>query len=93
MILVGAIYVAAIETVWSGLVTPPAGIKVSEFNYEHTDKRYVKGEEVARFNMGSTVILLTSDKVHWGKMDEQQPLRMGQAIAKLGTLRPAKSAQ
>jgi phosphatidylserine decarboxylase len=93
LILVGAINVAAIETVWSGLVTPPAGKKVSEFNFEHTDKRYAKGEEIARFNMGSTVILLTSDKVHWGKMEEHQPLRMGQAIAKLGTLRTAKSPQ
>ncbi len=81
MILVGAINVAAIETVWSGLVTPPKGKQVSEFNYEHTDKSYVKGEEMGRFNMGSTVILLTTDKVEWSQLlKPEQTLKMGELI-------------
>jgi phosphatidylserine decarboxylase len=80
MILVGAINVAAIETVWHGLVTPPKGKKVSEFNYDHTEKNFAKGEEMGRFNMGSTVILLTTDKVQWDNLQAQQTLRMGQLI-------------
>lgn len=82
MILVGAINVAAIETVWSGLVTPPRGRKISHFDYEHTHKTLAKGAEMGRFNMGSTVILLTSSKVHWSElMQPQQTLKMGQTIA------------
>nr|MDJ0882169.1 archaetidylserine decarboxylase [Gammaproteobacteria bacterium] len=81
MILVGAINVAAIETVWSGLVTPPKGKKKSEYDYSHTSKDFTKGSEMGRFNMGSTVILLTTEKVHWSKgLKAGQPLLMGQAI-------------
>ena len=81
MILVGAINVAAIETVWNGLVTPPKGKKVSEYDYEHTEKNYAKGEEMGRFNMGSTVILLTTDKVQWSQLlKAEQTLVMGENI-------------
>ena len=83
MILVGAINVAAIETVWHGLVTPPKGKKVSEFDYEHTEKKFAKGEEMGRFNMGSTVILLTTDKVQLENLQQQQTLRMGQPIGSI----------
>lgn len=81
MILVGAINVAAIETVWSGLVTPPKGKKISHFDYDHTDKTLARGAEMGRFNMGSTVILLTTDKVNWSpQLKPQQTVRMGEEI-------------
>jgi phosphatidylserine decarboxylase len=80
MILVGAINVAAIETVWHGLVTPPKGKKVSEFDYDHAERKFSKGQEMGRFNMGSTVILLTTDKVQWNNLHPQQTLRMGELI-------------
>ncbi|MCK5662545.1 MAG: phosphatidylserine decarboxylase [Thiotrichaceae bacterium] len=81
MILVGAINVAAIETVWAGLVTPPKGKEVSEFNYDHTEKDFAKGDEMGRFNMGSTVILLTTDKVEWSELlNPGQTLKMGELI-------------
>ena len=65
MILVGAINVAAIETVWHGLVTPPRGRKVTEYDYSHTRKHYQKGDEMGRFNMGSTIILLMGEHIQW----------------------------
>ncbi len=81
MILVGAINVAAIETVWNGLVTPPKGKKISEFDYDHTEKIYAKGVEMGRFNMGSTVILLTTEKVQWSQfLKPDQKLKMGELI-------------
>ena len=83
MILVGAINVAAIETVWHGLVTPPKGKKVSEFDYDHTEKKFAKGEEMGRFNMGSTVILLTTEKIQLENLQPQQTLRMGQPIGSI----------
>ncbi len=81
MVLVGAINVAAIETVWSGLVTPPKGRKINDYDYSHTKIRYSKGEEMGRFNMGSTVILLTAGNVEWlKKMHANQSVRMGELI-------------
>lgn len=81
MILVGAINVAAIETVWHGLVTPPKGKKVTEYDYEHSDRELSRGEEMGRFNMGSTVILLTTEKVQWAShLQPGNTLRMGEMI-------------
>jgi phosphatidylserine decarboxylase len=80
MILVGAINVAAIETIWHGLVTPSKGRKVSEFDYNHAERKFSKGQEMGRFNMGSTVILLTTDKVQLEDLKPQQTLRMGELI-------------
>lgn len=81
MVLVGAINVAAIETVWAGLITPPKGKKISDFDYNHTRKIYPKGDEMGRFNMGSTVILLTAKNVEWlQKMRTGQVVKMGELI-------------
>ncbi|MEM7561971.1 MAG: archaetidylserine decarboxylase [Pseudomonadota bacterium] len=81
MVLVGAINVAAIETVWSGLVTPPRGKKISDFDYSHTRKEINKGAEMGRFNMGSTVILLTGKNVDWlAHIKPEQTVKMGQLI-------------
>lgn len=86
MVLVGAIFVASIETVWAGEVTPPAGQKVRHWEYDAEDPthQYSKGDEIGRFNMGSTVILLHGkDNIEW--LDNIQPndsVQMGQAIAK-----------
>ena len=81
MVLVGAINVAAIETVWSGLITPPRGKAISEYDYDHTEKDYQKGIEMGRFNMGSTVILLTGPNVQWSaQLKAEVKLKMGQQI-------------
>jgi phosphatidylserine decarboxylase len=85
MVLVGAINVAAIETVWSGLVTPPPrpGIEVNDKRGERI--ALARGAEMGRFNMGSTVILLFGRRrVDWlDGLQTQQRLRMGQAIGQL----------
>ena len=81
MVLVGAINVSAIETVWSGLVIPPRGKKVSEYDYSHTRKEISKGAEMGRFNMGSTVILLTGKNVEWlPNIAPGKTVKMGQLI-------------
>jgi phosphatidylserine decarboxylase len=86
MVLVGAINVAAIETVWSGLVTPPRGKKISEFDYSLTRKEISKGAEMGRFNMGSTVILLTGKNVEWlPHITPGQTVKMGQLIGHFPT--------
>lgn len=68
MILVGAIFVASIETVWQGVITPPTfqEIQTSLYGKGMLEVSLKKGEEMGRFNMGSTVILLFGkDKMKW----------------------------
>ena len=81
MVLVGAINVSAIETVWTGQVVPPRARKISEYDYRHTNKEIRKGAEMGRFNMGSTVILLTANTVDWlPDFVAGQKVKMGQPI-------------
>jgi phosphatidylserine decarboxylase len=66
LVLVGAIFVSSIETVWHGVVTPPTGSTVRYWDYSHEKKVLRKGEEMGRFNMGSTImVLFAENKVAW----------------------------
>jgi phosphatidylserine decarboxylase len=60
VVMVGAVNVSAIETVWAGLVTPPACKHIRSLDYSghKHNMRLARGQEMGRFNMGSTVILL-----------------------------------
>lgn len=58
MVLVGAMLVSSTETVWAGEVTPSKNKDVTTTDYSAKDIRLAKGDEMGRFNMGSTVILL-----------------------------------
>jgi len=58
MVLVGAMLVSSTETVWAGEVTPTKDKKVTVKDYSDEEIALAKGEEMGRFNMGSTVILL-----------------------------------
>ncbi len=82
MVLVGAINVAAIETVWHGLVTPPSGKQMSEIRYQDAESKSLeKGAEMGRFNMGSTVILLFANQISWNDdLTNGKTLRMGEKI-------------
>lgn len=82
VILVGAICVASIETVWAGVVTPPRGRRLQRWHYPPHRHQLARGEELGRFNMGSTVIVLFGpDQVIWrDDLQAGQPTRMGQAL-------------
>ena len=58
MVLVGAMLVSSTETVWAGEVTPTKNKEVTVKEYPDEEIALAKGEEMGRFNMGSTVILL-----------------------------------
>jgi phosphatidylserine decarboxylase len=85
MILVGAIFVSSIETVWAGTITPMRQ-RVSSWDYDPSSTppniELEKGEEMGRFNMGSTVILLFGkDTVEWSEeFTAGSTVRLGQAI-------------
>lgn len=82
LILVGAINVAAIETTWAGLITPPHRRLIQQVDYRDQDIHLEKGEEMGRFNMGSTVILLFADTIMtWDPgLGPGSPVRMGQRL-------------
>ena len=63
-ILVGATIVGSIETVWSGTVTPPREGIIKRWTWPAGDSEgsvaLLKGQEMGRFKLGSTVINLFS---------------------------------
>lgn len=85
LIMVGALFVAGMETVWSGAVTPPHGAKISHKDYptESDTYKFDKGSEMGRFNMGSTVILLFEpNSIHWStNLHSGQSIQLGNKIA------------
>ena len=85
MVLVGAMIVASIETVWAGLVCPK-GKAVSQFNYTNQDPILLKkGEEMGRFKLGSTVVMcLPKGASQWPKeLSAGTTTRLGQMLAEL----------
>ena len=56
--LVGATIVGSMATVWHGIVNPPRSREVRNWGYAAQDIRLKKGEEMGRFLLGSTVVLL-----------------------------------
>jgi phosphatidylserine decarboxylase len=68
MVLVGALFVGSIATVWHGDVTPrsPRHRVDLPLDASRAPLRLSKGAEMGRFNMGSTVILLLQpDMIEW----------------------------
>lgn len=58
MVLVGATIVGSMATVWHGVVNPPRMHKITEWSYADQDVVLKKGEEMGRFLLGSTVVML-----------------------------------
>ena len=82
LVLVGAIFVSSIETVWHGVVTPPTAPSVQTWHYDQKPITLKQGDEMGRFNMGSTIIVLfTKEKVKWlGNLKAEQPVRLNEKM-------------
>ncbi len=85
LILIGALLVGSIETVWAGTVTPNPLSQIQRWSYpaDHAPT-LTRGTELGRFNMGSTVIiLLDANRVAWlPKRSVSDKQLMGQALAR-----------
>lgn len=82
VVLVGAMIVASIETVWAGLVTPPKR-QLKTFNYQAASYQPInleKGAEMGRFKLGSTAIVLFGpDQVRWNEqLNAGSAVQMGE---------------
>lgn len=85
LILVGAINVAAIETTWAGLVTPPRRRRVSRWDYGSDGPVLERGCEMGRFNMGSTVVVLAPPGSAWDDQGaDGRRVHFGQALGRTG---------
>jgi phosphatidylserine decarboxylase len=58
MVLVGATIVGSMATVWHGVVNPPRMPELCEWRYDSQPVVLKKGEEMGRFLLGSTVVML-----------------------------------
>ncbi len=87
LILVGALNVGSMATVWHGDVTPRKHREVTDLpvNGVLAPATLAKGDEMARFNMGSTVIvLLPPGAAKWQEsLIAGRVLRMGERIGSL----------
>ena len=84
VILVGALFVGGLETVWTGRITPPHRRDPETCTFQPMEPVKLKrGAEMGRFNFGSTVILLLPPgAARWRKeCIEGAGVRMGQAMA------------
>ncbi|KFX27411.1 archaetidylserine decarboxylase [Ralstonia solanacearum] len=58
LVLVGATIVGSIATAWHGVVNPPRSPSVRHWDYRDRNITLKQGEEMGRFLLGSTVVLL-----------------------------------
>lgn len=97
VVLVGAMLVSAIETVWSdGIIHAGRGNRPATWDYSGggAAPHLGRGEEMGRFNMGSTVIVLFGPgRVRWAQeLTPRRVIRVGQRV---GNVHPsgARSTQ
>ncbi|HUG24719.1 archaetidylserine decarboxylase [Piscinibacter sp.] len=83
LVLVGATIVGSVATVWHGVVTPPRMKQVREWHYEQDLVRLKQGEEMGRFQLGSTVVMLfPPGPLHFNaSWLPEKPVRLGEAMA------------
>jgi len=82
LVAVGATIVGSIETTWAGNITPPSRKQVKQWDYDEQQIQLKKGDEMGRFKLGSTVILLMENR-NWRWNDSIQlesDLRLGQKL-------------
>lgn len=85
VVLVGAMLVASMDTVWAGAITPAAERVIARTEYAQDEVALARGAEMGRFNMGSTVILLLPPGTVQmeGGLHPGDPVRMGQRLGML----------
>ena len=86
VVLVGAMIVASIETVWDGPESPYRQETLSHFDApDQTPQFYARGAEIGRFLLGSTVIVcFERNRARFNEaLQPGTTVRMGEAIGRL----------
>jgi len=81
--LFGATIVGSMATTWHGVVNPPRSAKVREWRYDDQAITFKKGDEMGRFLLGSTVVMLfPKGPLNFNPAWEPaKPVRLGEAMA------------
>ena len=84
-VLVGATIVGSMATVWHGVVNPPRTRHVRQWRYEREAIVLRQGQEMGRFLLGSTVVMLFPKNVVTFNPDwaPARAVRLGEAMATL----------
>jgi len=87
LVLVGATIVGSMATVWHGVVNPPRSAAVREWTYAPGMVQLRQGDEMGRFLLGSTVVMLfTPDSIAFNpQWHAAQAVQLGQAMGQTGT--------
>ncbi|WP_045736906.1 archaetidylserine decarboxylase [Xanthomonas sp. MUS 060] len=83
-VMVGALLVSGVETVWSGVEIPRYAERITRKDWRGKGITVPRFEEMARFNYGSTVIVLLPPGVAAfdPTLTAESPVRLGQALAR-----------
>lgn len=87
MVLVGAMIVGSVETTWAGVVAPGTGlVTTTTYDSDSNPIRFEKGQEMGRFRLGSTIILLLpKGAVRWkSQLAAETKVRMGEPFGDKG---------
>ena len=81
-VLVGATIVGSVATVWHGMVNPPRSPGIREWRYDEQQIVLKQGDEMGRFLLGSTVVMLFPKNVVTFRPDwaPTRPVRLGEAM-------------
>ena len=84
VVLVGALLVSSVSTVWDGLVIPPYASSIRRKSFAGQHITLERCAELGRFNMGSTVIVLlpAGRAALDGGLQPQQAVRVGQRLGR-----------
>jgi phosphatidylserine decarboxylase len=86
MVLVGALFVGSISTVWHGEITPPTRRAARELTpVAGPGAQLARGDLMGWFNMGSTVVLLfPKGRVQWqAQLGAGMSIRVGQPLGRI----------
>ncbi|TFY97365.1 archaetidylserine decarboxylase [Ramlibacter rhizophilus] len=86
-VLVGATIVGSVATTWHGVVNPPRTREVREWHYQDQNIVLRKGQEMGRFLLGSTVVMLFPKNVITFHEDWEptRPVKLGEAMGAAST--------
>ena len=84
LVLVGATIVGSMATVWHGVVNPPRGGEIRRWRYTEQPVELRQGDEMGRFLLGSTVVMLWPRGTLRFNPDwaPARPVRLGEAMGK-----------
>lgn len=84
-VMVGALLVSGVETVWSGIEIPAYGDRIARKDYRGQNIALDRFAEMARFNYGSTVIVLLPKGAATlsAALASETPVRLGQRLAEI----------